>query len=89
MAALASYLKISGSDDFGQTFGFQNVRETVGYEAIASSFSLCPVVTIGSEGVSSRDYRSLPYSAEPISGADWRCAVGLADRIPVLPSFPH
>ena len=68
VAALASYLKFSGTDEFGQTFGFQNVRATVGYEAIARSLSLCPVVTIGSEGVSSTNYRSLPYSAEPIFG---------------------
>ncbi|MDE0102181.1 MAG: hypothetical protein OXN89_07365 [Bryobacterales bacterium] len=68
VGAVASYLKFSGTDEFGQTFGFQNFRATVGYEAITSSLSLCPVLTIGSEGVSSRDSRSLPYSSKPIFG---------------------
>ena len=42
VGAVASYLKFSGTDEFGQTFGFQNFRATVGYEAITSSLSLCP-----------------------------------------------
>ena len=68
VATIASYLKFSGTDEFGQTFGFQNVRATGGYETIRASLSLRPVLTIGSEGVSSTDSRSPPYSAEPRLG---------------------
>lgn len=68
VAAMASYLRFSGADEFDQEFEFQNVRATVAYEAITSSLSLCPVATFGSEGVTSRDFRSIPYFADPFLG---------------------
>lgn len=68
VAAVASCLRFSGADQFDQEFEFHNVRATVAYEAITSSLSLCPVGTFGSEGVSSRDFRSIPYRADPFVG---------------------
>jgi len=68
VAAVTSYLRFSGVDEFDQEFAFQNIRAAVGYEAITSSLSLCPVVTFGSEGVSSRDFRSIPFRADPFLG---------------------
>ena len=68
VAAVGSYLRFSGADQFDQEFEFQNVRATVAYEAITSSLSLCPVATFGSEGVSSRDFRSIPHRADPFLG---------------------
>ena len=68
VAAMASYLRFSGADEFDQEFEFQNVRATVAYEAITSSLSLCPVATFGSEGVTSRDFRSIPYRSDPFLG---------------------
>ena len=40
----------------------------VAYEAVTSSLSLCPVLTLGSEGVSSRGFSSIPYRAAPFFG---------------------
>lgn len=68
VAVVTSYLRFSGADDFDQEFEFHNVRATVAYEAITSSLSLCPVGTFGSEGVSSREFRSIPYRADPFVG---------------------
>lgn len=68
VAAVTSYLRFSGADQFDQEFEFHNIRATVAYEAITSSLSLCPVGTFGSEGVSSRDFRSIPYRADPFVG---------------------
>ena len=68
LAAVGSYLKFSGTDQFDQEFGFQNLRAAVAYEAVTSSLSLCPVLTLGSEGVSSRGSSSIPYRAAPFFG---------------------
>ena len=67
-AGVGRYLKFSGTDEFDQEFGFQSVRAAVAYEAITSSLSLCPVLTLGSEGVSSRGFTSIPYRAAPFFG---------------------
>lgn len=90
VAAVASYLRFSGADELDQEFEFQNLRATIAYEAIASSLSLCPVVAFGSEGVTSRDFRSIPYRAEPFLGGG--LALGrrfaLADSgLAVIPSL--
>ena len=68
LAAVGSYLKFSGTDEFDQEFDFQNLRAAVAYEAITTSLSLCPVLTLGSEGVSSRGFPSIPYRAAPFFG---------------------
>ena len=68
VAAVASYLKFSAADVYDQEFAFQNVRATVAYEAITSSLSLCPVLTLGSEGLSSRGFPSIPSRSEPFVG---------------------
>lgn len=90
VAAMASYLRFSGADEFDEESEFQNFRATVGYEAIKSSLSLCPVVAFGSEGVTSRDFRSIPYRSDPFLGGG--LALGrrftLADSGPgVIPSL--
>ena len=90
VAAVASYLRFSGADEFDQQSEFQNVRATIGYEAITSSLSLCPVVTFGSEGVTSRKFRFIPHRSEPFLGGG--LALGrrfaLADSGPtVIPSL--
>lgn len=68
VAAVASYLRVSGTDEFEPDSGFQNIRAAVAYEAITSTLSLCPVLTVGTEGVSSRDFPQIPYRAEPFVG---------------------
>ncbi len=90
VAAATSYLRFSAADEFDQEFEFHNVRATVAYEAITSSLSLCPVGTFGSEGVSSRDFRSIPYRADPFVGGG--VALGRRFRLPdsgptVIPSL--
>lgn len=90
VAAVGSYLRFSGADQFDQEFEFHNVRATVAYEAITSALSLCPVATFGSEGVSSRGFRSIPYRSDPFLGGG--LALGrrftLADSGPaVIPSL--
>lgn len=90
VAAVTSYLRFSGADQFDQEFEFHNVRATVAYEAITSSLSLCPVGTFGSEGVSSRDFRSIPYRADPFVGGGVALGrrFGLPDSGPaVIPSL--
>ncbi len=84
VAAVTSYLRFSGADEFDQEFEFHNVRATVAYEAITSSLSLCPVGTFGSEGVSSRDFRSIPYRADPFVGG----GVALGRRFTLPDSGP-
>ena len=84
VAAVTSYQRFSGADEFDQEFEFHNVRATIGYEAIASSLSLCPVATFGSEGVSSRDFRSIPYRADPFLGG----GVALGRRFTLSDSGP-
>ena len=68
LAALGSYLKLAGADQFDQEFAFQHVRATVAYEAITSPFSPCPVLALGSEVVSSRGSPSIPHRSEPFFG---------------------
>ena len=59
-----AHRKFSGIDEFDQEFGFQNVRAAATYENITSSLPLRLVLTHGSEGVSSRIVRFLPYRSE-------------------------
>ncbi len=90
VAAVASYLKFSGADEFDQEFSFQNLRATVAYEAFTSSLSLCPVLALGSEGVSSRDFRSLPYRAEPFFGGGLALGRRITvpnSRLAIIPSL--
>lgn len=68
VAAVGSYLRFSGAHEFDQELEFQNVRATLAYEAITSSLSLRTGGTFGSEGVSSRDFRSIRYRADHFFG---------------------
>ena len=90
VATAASYLRFSAVDRFDQKSEFQNLRVTTAYEAFTSSLSLCRVGTFGSEGVSSREFRSIPYRSDPFVGGG--LALGrrftLADSGPaVIPSL--
>ena len=69
VAATAHYLAFSDVDKFDQDFDFQSVRATFAYEFHMQPLSLCPVLTLGSEGVSSRDFSSFPYRSEPFYGS--------------------
>lgn len=68
VAATGHYLRFSGADEYGQEFDFVRARATVAYELPASSLSLCPVLTTGLEGISSRDFSSFPYKSRPFVG---------------------
>lgn len=68
LAAAGHYLKFSGADEYDQEFDFESARATVAYEFGASSFALCPVLSFGSEGISSRGFRSFPYRSKPYFG---------------------
>ena len=68
VAAAGHYLKLSGADRYDQEFAFARARATLAYELPASSLSLCPVLTTGLEGISSRDFSSFPYKSRPFVG---------------------
>lgn len=68
LAAIGSYPKLAGADQFDQESGFQDVRATVAYQAITSPPSLSPLLALGSEGVFSRGFRSIPHRSEPFFG---------------------
>lgn len=85
MAAVTSYLKLSGVEDFDQEFEFQKVRATVAYEAITSSLSPCPVLTFGPRAAGRETPAPSPTVPTPSSGAAWHWGIGSANRIPALP----
>lgn len=68
VAAAGHYLKFSGAGEYGQEFDFERARVTLAYELPTSSLSLCPTLTAGLEGVSSRDFSSFPYRSRPFFG---------------------
>ena len=68
VAAAGHYLKFSGADGYDQEFGFERARVTLAYELPTSSLSLCPTLSTGVEGVSSRDFSSFPYRSKPFFG---------------------
>ena len=68
VAAAGRYLRFSGADRYEQEFGFQRARVTLAYELPTSSLSLCPTLSTGLEGLSSRDFSSFPYKSKPFLG---------------------
>ena len=68
VAAAARYLKFSGADQYEQEFGFERARVTLAYELPTSSLSLCPTLSTGLEGISSRGFSSFPYKSKPFFG---------------------
>ena len=68
LAAAGRYLKFSAADRYDQEFDFDRARVTLAYELPASSLSLCPILSTGLEGISSRDFSSFPYKSKPFLG---------------------
>lgn len=68
VAATGHYLKFSGADRYDQQFDFETARVTLAYELPTSSLSLCPTLSTGLEGISSRDFSSFPYKSKPFLG---------------------
>ena len=68
VAATGRYLKFSGADQYDQQFDFERARVTLAYELPTSSLSLCPTLSTGLEGISSRDFSSFPYKSKPFLG---------------------
>ena len=68
VAAAGRYLKFSGADRYDQEFDFERARVTLAYELPTSSLSLCPTLSTGLEGISSRDFSSFPYKSKPFFG---------------------
>ena len=68
VAATAHYLKFSGADEYDQEFDFESARVNVAYEFHTNSLSLCPVLTSGLEGISSRKFSFFPYKSKPFFG---------------------
>ena len=90
VAAAARYLKFSGADQYEQEFDFERARVTLAYELPTSSLSLCPTLSTGLEGISSRDFSSFPYKSKPFFGGG--LAVGHAftatdSGVTIIPSL--
>lgn len=68
VASVGHYLKFSAADEYDQEFDFESARVTLAYSLLTSALSLCPVLTSGLEGISSRDFSSFPYRSEPFFG---------------------
>ena len=90
VAAAGRYLKFSAADRYEQEFDFDRARVTLAYELPASSLSLCPILSTGLEGISSRDFSSFPYKSKPFLGGG--LAVGYPFRatdsgVTIVPSL--
>lgn len=90
LAATGHYLKFSGTDEFDQDSDFESARATLGYEFSKRSLSLCPVLTSGREGVSSREFSSIPYKSGAFFGGGLAVGhrFGAADSgVTIIPSL--
>ncbi len=76
VAATGRFLKFSGADEFNQDFDFEDARANVALKLPIPLLSVCPVVTVGTGGVLSRNFSDLPYKSETIYGGG--VAVGKA-----------
>ena len=68
ISARARFLKFSGTDEFGQEFDFEDSRLHVALKLASSPLVACPVVTVGMDGISSRDFSDLPYKSAAVYG---------------------
>ena len=68
VAATGHYLKFSGADEFDQEFDFEDMRATLALKLPIPLLSVCPVVTVGTGGVLSRNFNDLPYTSEMVYG---------------------
>ena len=90
VTATGEFLKFSGADEYDQEFEFESARASLGFALRTSSLSLCPVVTTGLEGISSRGFSSFPYKSKPVFGgglAVGRRLTGLDARVTIIPSL--
>lgn len=69
VAATGHYLKFSGADEFDQEFDFEDARATIALKLPIPVLALCPVVTVGTGGVLSRNFNDLPYESDTVYGA--------------------
>ena len=68
VAATGRFLKFSGADEFDQDFDFEDARANVALKLPIPLLSVCPVVTVGTGGVLSRNFSDLPYKSETVYG---------------------
>ncbi|WP_419163048.1 hypothetical protein [Candidatus Palauibacter sp.] len=68
VAATGRYLKFSGADEFDQEFDFADSRANFALKLPIPLLSVCPVVTVGTGGVLSRNFSDLPYKSETVYG---------------------
>lgn len=90
VSATGEFLKFSGADEYDQEFDFASARASLGLALRTSSVSLCPVVTTGLEGISSREFSSFPYKSRPVFGgglAVGRRLTGPDARVTIIPSL--
>ena len=67
--ATSELLKFSGADRYDQEFDFTSARVSLGFSLRTPSYSICPVITSGLEGVWSRDTSDFPHRSKPVYGA--------------------
>lgn len=89
LAATGRFLGFSGEEESGPDFEFEDVRGTLALKLPIPLLSVCPVATIGTGGVLSRNFSDLPYRNETVYGAG--LALGRRFRAPgsglaVIPS---
>ncbi len=68
VAATGRFLKFSGADEFDQEFDFEDARANFALKLPIPLLSVCPVVTVGTGGVLSRNLSDLPYKSETVYG---------------------
>lgn len=83
VAASARYLMFSWSDEFEQEFEFQDSRANFALKLPLPLLSVCPVVSVGTGGVLSRNFDDLPSKSETVYGAG--IAVGQRFGAPTSP----
>lgn len=68
VAATGHYLKFSGADASDREFDFVDARASAALELPIPVLSVCPVVTVGTGGVLSRNSSDLPDRSDTIYG---------------------
>ena len=90
VAATGHYLKFSGSDEFDQEFDFEDIRANLALKLPLPFLSVCPVATVGTGGVLSRNFDDLPYESDTVYGGGVAAGIRLgapASGLAVIPSL--